>query len=167
MEVMTMKPRWIAAVAALIVLAAAAQWARAQMGPPPGPPGSPPPLGALLVGVHLTADQQAQVRTIMDTHRPAVEAARQQLDRQHGQLMTRLTAPGQITLADLTPLDQEIAQTERQLHEEMLRTAVEIRAILTPDQLATAAANGQKLEQIHSEMRGLMGPPPIPAADAP
>jgi periplasmic protein CpxP/Spy len=167
MEVMTMRRRWLAAVAALVTLAIASQWARAQMGRPPGPPGPPPPLGALLVGVHLTADQETQVRTIMETHRQAVEPLRQQLDTQHEQLMNKLTSPGQITLAELTPLDQEIAQTEQQLDQEMLKTAVEIRGILTPEQLATAAANGQKLAEIHSEMRALMGPPPIAAADAP
>ena len=103
----------------------------------------------------------------MDNQRQVVEPLRQQLETEHEQLMYKLTSPGQITLADLTALDQEIAQTEQQLHQEMLKAAVEIRAILTPDQLATAAANGQKLAQIHKEMRGLMGPPPAPPADAP
>jgi len=156
----------MATLIALTTIALTAPAARAQMGPPPGPPGGPPPIGALLIGVHLTADQQAQVKTIMDNHRQAADPLHQQLDAKHQELSAKLTQPGSLTLSDLTPLDQEIAHTEAQLHQEMLKAALEIRAILTPDQLATAAANNQKLAQIHGEMRDLLGPPPNPG-DAP
>jgi hypothetical protein len=39
-------------------------------------------------------------------------------------------------------------------------TALEVRAVLTPDQLATAAQDQKQLEQIHGEMSLIMGPPP-------
>jgi Spy/CpxP family protein refolding chaperone len=161
-----MDRKWLSAIfATLVLLGVGPLSLRAQMDPVFITHG-PPPLGMLLVGVILTPEQQAEVKTIMQSHRQAIEPLRQQLDTQREQLMTRLTSPGQVSLADLTPLEQESAQTDAQLRQEMLKAAVEVRAVLTPDQLAKAAANQQKLAQIHGEMRDVMGPLP-PPPDAP
>jgi hypothetical protein len=37
---------------------------------------------------------------------------------------------------------------------------LEVKAVLTADQLALAASNQQKLEKIHTELRQLVGTPP-------
>jgi len=154
-----MKRRWLSAVVGLAAVGIVSPAAFAQMGPP-GPPGPLPPIRMMLQGISLTADQQAAVDAILKSHQQTAQPLMDQLHSEHEALMAKLLSSGQVSLSDLTPLEQQSAQTEQQLNQDMLKAALEVKAVLTAEQLATAAQNQQKLEQIHSEMRQLTGPPP-------
>ncbi len=154
-----MNRRWLSAVVGLAATGILSPAAFAQMGPP-GPPGPPPPIGMMLQGISLTADQKTAIDAILKSHQQTAQPLMDQLHSEHEELTAKLLSSGQVSLSDLTPLEQQSAQTEQQLNQDMLKAALEVKAVLTPDQLATAAQNQQKLEQIHSELRQLTGPPP-------
>lgn len=161
-----MKRKWIAAAVGLAATIAVSSAAFAQMEPPvpPGPPGPPPPIGAMLQGVSLTSEQQSAIDAILKSLQQNAQPLLDQLHTERQQLMTKLVSSGEVSLSDLTPLEQETAQTQQQLEQDALKAALQVRAVLTAEQLSTAAQNQQKLEQIHSEMRQLSGGMPPEAA---
>jgi Spy/CpxP family protein refolding chaperone len=117
---------------------------------------SPIMLRTLLRAVALTESQQVQVRQILANHRPPLQRLRGQLRVAQEQLADRLYAPGPAKPEDLAPLTQQIGQLREQLGREALQTALEIRAVLTAEQLAKAAQIRQRLAQLRSEMRSLL-----------
>jgi Spy/CpxP family protein refolding chaperone len=119
--------------------------------------GSSGMLRLLIHSAGLTDDQKAQVRQIVASHRPRFQALRAQLRTASQQLTDRLYAAGPLTGDDLAPLRQQVAQLRDQLGQEALQTALEVRAVLTPEQLAKVAQVRQRLQELRSEMRTLLG----------
>jgi Spy/CpxP family protein refolding chaperone len=154
-----MNRRWLSAVVGMAAAGILSPAAFAQMGPP-GPPGPPPPIGMMLQGISLTSDQQTAIDAILKSHQQTAQPLMDQLHREHEELTAKLLSSGQVSLSNLTPLEQQSVETEQQLNQDMLKAALEVKAVLTADQLATAGRNQQKLEQIHTELRQLNGPPP-------
>jgi len=62
-----------------------------------------------------------------------------------------------VALGDLKPQLDEIAGLRRQLMEQGIKTALAIRKVLTPEQLAKVAELKQRMDKLHAEMRELMG----------
>jgi len=114
----------------------------------------------MLQGVSLSTEQQAVVAAIMKLHQQTLAPLLDQLRTYHEQMAAMLVSSGTVTLSDFTSLEQQSVQSEQQLQQETLKTALDVRAILTPDQLAAAAANQKKMQEFHSEMRLIMGPAP-------
>ena len=56
------------------------------------------------------------------------------------------------------PQLQRIASLREQLVHESAKVALEVRAILTPEQLARAAQVRDRMRQLHNEMRQLIQP---------
>ena len=150
-----MNRRWLSAAFGLVAVGTLLPAAFAQM----GPPGPPPPIGMMLQGVSLTADQKTAIDTILKAHQQVAQPLVDQLHSEREELTAKLLSSGEVSLSDLTPPQQQSAQTEQQLNQDTLKAALEIKGVLTADQLATVVQNQQKLEQIHSEMRQLVGPP--------
>ncbi len=106
----------------------------------------------------LTADQQAKVRAILGSHRTAMRPVITQLRQSQQELGTKLLAPGQVQVADLQPQLQRISQLRDQLAQDSAQAALEVRAVLTPDQLAKVGQTKERLRQLREEMRQLMQP---------
>jgi Spy/CpxP family protein refolding chaperone len=113
----------------------------------------PGTIRALVRGAELTEDQKAQVRQILDTHRPRLRQLRSDLRASHAQLMGRLHAPGPVTAEELAPLAAAVEQLRTQLDQEVLQAALEVRALLTPEQLAKAAEALQRQRERHEQRR--------------
>ena len=135
--------RRLTAAAALVVLCAGAAAAQLGIGGPAGrPPALPPPrdatmlLPALLQAANLTADQDARVRVLLTSRRGASQPRFQQLRQAEQQLLDQLTSTGPVTVAELQPQLDTIGALRRQLLQDMAALAVEIRSVLTPEQLA-------------------------------
>jgi Spy/CpxP family protein refolding chaperone len=109
----------------------------------------------LLRGANLTADQQARVREILAAHRGKSEQLVKQLRAAQEELLDRLLAPGTVQAEDLKPARQRIAQVWEQLAQDRLATALEIRGLLTPEQLARAAQVKDRYRALRAEMRAL------------
>ena len=117
----------------------------------------PMPMMMLLHHVNLTADQQTQVRQLMDADFAQAKPLRQQLHSIHDQIADKLLSPGSVATADIAPLQQQESQIHQQLDQQMLATALKIRAVLTPAQLSQAADLHGKLKSLRTQFQTLMG----------
>ena len=134
--------RRLTAAAALVVLCAGAAAAQFGIGGQAGMPPGPPPrrdamlLPTLLQTANLTADQDARVRALLTTRRAASQPLFQQLRQAEQQLLDQLTSTGPVTVAELRPQLDTIGGLRQQLLQDMAALAIEIRSVLTPEQLA-------------------------------
>ena len=159
-----MKTRWGVVVAGVLLLGV---WTGVSYGKRPGGIdgyGTGPGHGGFgmmlplfVKGAGLTEAQQAQVNQIVANHRPQFQGLVSQLRAAHTQLADKLYAPGPVKAEDLAPLTQQITQLRGQLSQEGLQVALEIRGVLTPEQLAKAGQTRQRFNELRAEMRGLLG----------
>jgi Spy/CpxP family protein refolding chaperone len=112
---------------------------------------------ALLAGVTLTSDQQTQITALHQAARTQTKPLMQQLHSLQGQMRDLMLAPGAVNTAQATTLQQQISALHAQLDEQRLNTELQVRAVLTPAQLAQAASTGAQMKALHQQMRSLMG----------
>jgi Spy/CpxP family protein refolding chaperone len=136
-----------------------------QMG---GPMMGPPPMGRMMHGdspammlhmvlrqADLTPDQRTQVQKIMEADHQNLRTLFAQLQAANSQLAEKLLAPGTVQAADLAPQVQQITQLRQQLMEQGVKTALAVRAVLTPQQLAKVAKTKDRMEKLQAEMRSI------------
>jgi len=156
-------------LAAVLLVASTAPVAIAQS-PPPGSRGALEgprgPMGRtdgelwlMIRAANLTTEQQAKVRGILSTHRATTRPLIEQLRQVQQELGDKLLAPGPLQPADLQPLLGRIGQLRDQLAQDGAQAALEVRAVLSPEQLARAAQTKERLTQLREEMRQLVQPP--------
>ena len=116
-------------------------------------PGTVLPL--LLRGVRLTDEQRTQVQKIMSSHRPAFDKFFKQLREAQEEMSNKLLAGGKIQEQDLAPQVQKMVQLRSQLAQEGLKSVLEVRGILTPEQLVKAAKLKQRMDALRAEMKSL------------
>ncbi len=138
-------------------------------GPPPGgpfggPPPVPPPLMMALRVANLTADQKKQIHDIMESSRTSSASQMQQMHSIRDQIADKLLSSGSVSAADLAPLQAQQTALQQQLDNQMISTALQIRGMLTADQLTKVAAAHEKLKQIHAQIDAILGPPDAPPA---
>ena len=151
-----------------IVLTALA-WISLVAAPLQAQPAGGPPMGGMMHGdspammlrmvlkqANLTSQQQDQVRKIMEADHQSLRALFTQLQAANNQVAEKLFAPGPVQAADLVPLVQKVTQLRQQLMEQGVKTALAIRAVLTPQQLAKAAQVQARLGKLQAEMRSIL-----------
>ncbi len=156
--------------ALLVSLIAASLWSTAAHAQPMGPPpmmgrghmghmelGEGPGMMMPLVLQHanLTPDQSDQVHKIMEADHETLRTLFAQLHAANDQFGDKLFAPGNLQAADLTPQIQRIMQLRQQLMEQGMKTALAIRAVLTPEQLAKVAQLKDRMQKLQTEMRSI------------
>jgi len=109
----------------------------------------------LLYKVGLTDDQKAEVKQILAKHRANLQLWRSQLQTNREQTVDMLLGAGAVTMNTLLPLAQDANGLRAQIAQEWLQALLEVRAILTEDQLAKAAGLKDQLRTLHHEMRSL------------
>jgi Spy/CpxP family protein refolding chaperone len=132
----------------LIGLAAASLYAVSVYAHPPmmGGPGMGGGCGGgrlvhvLLRSADLTADQETQVHDILDADRSAVHDIFGQMRQAKDDLATLLLGSQDVQADALAAQLAKIDQVQQQLAQHEADTVLKIRALLTPDQLAKAAA---------------------------
>jgi periplasmic protein CpxP/Spy len=133
---------------------------------PSGPPtlgaGSALPLPLLIVlrKVDLTSDQQAKLRQIMEASFKTTQPLLKQLHTIHDQIADKLLSSGAVTASDIAPLQQQENAIHQSLDQQMLSTALQIRGLLNPDQLAKAAELHNKLKSTIAQMDSIIGEAP-------
>ncbi|MBI3302207.1 MAG: periplasmic heavy metal sensor [Deltaproteobacteria bacterium] len=100
-------------------------------------------------------DQQARMREIMTAHRAAFQTLFEQLHTAQEGVADKLFAPGEVKSEDLTSQVEQTSKLQAQLAKEGLNVALEMRNLLTPEQLAKAAKLRERMRALHSEMRSL------------
>lgn len=120
-------------------------------------------LPVIIRSVGLSDEQFGKVRTIMEAHRPQLQAIAGELRSAQRTLAEALVAS---TLPDLEPTIRQITELRGRLMREGLAAAVEVRGVLTAEQLQRASEIGRKMIALRSEMESLLGdpsaPPPLP-----
>ena len=111
----------------------------------------------LLKSADLTPAQQSQVQLILNSSHTQMTALHGQLMALHEQISAKLLGPGTVTSADLKPLVQQASAIEGNLNQSMADTAIAIRNVLTPEQLAKLAQVHKKLHDLHTQVQQLMG----------
>lgn len=106
----------------------------------------------------LTPDQQAKVRAILSAHRATTRPLIEQLRQAQQELSARLLAPGALQPADLQPQLTRIGQLRDQLAQGSAQAAIDVRAVLTPEQLGRVGQTRDRLKQLRDEMRQIMEP---------
>ncbi len=112
-------------------------------------------LPLMLRSANLTPDQQTRVREILSAHRTASQPVVAQLRQAQNDLADKLFAPAQVKGDDLQSQLQKIAQLREQLLQDSAKTVLEVRALLTPEQLGKAAQAKDRLRQLQGEIRQL------------
>lgn len=132
-------------------------------GPPMGPPGGGPMMGGpgilspmLMKKINLTADQQTQVHQIMENHHDTFHALFQKLEAVHEATVDKFFSAGKLTTDDFSAQTQQTTQLQEQLRNESLNMELEIRAVLTTEQLAKAAVLNENMQAMHAQMRDLL-----------
>jgi Spy/CpxP family protein refolding chaperone len=113
----------------------------------------------LIRSANLTPEQETKVRTILSAHRTGTRATLDQLRRAQDELADKLLAAAPIQTADLQPQLQQIGQLREQLLQDSAQIALEVRAVLTPEQLAKAAQVKARMKQLQGEMQHLFERP--------
>jgi Spy/CpxP family protein refolding chaperone len=111
-----------------------------------------------LRGVSLTEAQRDQVRQIEQAGWAQAKNGFEQMRAVHEQIMAKLLAPGSVTEADLAPLVQQAQALRAQADEQHVMRELQLREVLTPQQLAEAASHHQQLESLHEQEHQLMQP---------
>jgi Spy/CpxP family protein refolding chaperone len=115
-------------------------------------------LPALLRSANLTADQQTKMHDILKARRTAARPLVASLRQAQQDLADKLLAAGTVSVADVQPQLDRINQLRGQLLQNSAQAALDIRAILTADQIAKAADTKDKLRQLHQEIHQLLRP---------
>ena len=115
----------------------------------------------------MTPDQRKQVRQVFLADRGTMRDTLKALHDAHEALADKMLSAGTVTDADIAPLAQQVATLHQQLLDHGTKVMLQIRAIATPDQLAKAAATKAKLDDLHAQIRTLLGDspeddPPLP-----
>ncbi len=151
-----MKRAWLIVLIAVMTVAIGAPTAMAQgfghgrgMGAFPG----------MLRNLNLSDAQKGQIRQIVANYRPQFQTLRQQLMNAQKQLGDKLYDPTS-TAEQLTPLADQVNQLRGQLEQLRVRMALDIRSVLSADQVTKAAQTRQQLSQLRAQMRALLAPTP-------
>jgi Spy/CpxP family protein refolding chaperone len=115
-------------------------------------------LWLMIRAANLTPEQQTRVRAILSAHRATARPLIEQLRQAQQELGGKLLASGPVQAADLQPQLQRISQLRDQLAQDSAGAALEVRAVLTPEQLARVAQTKERLRQLREEMRQLVQP---------
>jgi Spy/CpxP family protein refolding chaperone len=111
----------------------------------------------LLKSANLTPAQESQVQLILNSNRAQMRSLGQELRSLHEKISEKLLGPGTVTASDLKPLVDKATHLEGTLNQSMTDTALSIRNVLTPAQIAKLAEVHTKLNGIHKQFQGLMG----------
>jgi len=112
-------------------------------------------LQLMLRSANLTPEQNAKVRDLVAARRATARSLQQQLRQAEDDLAGKLLAAGTVNFADLQPQLQQVASLREQVLRDSAQTALEIRALLTPEQLSRAAQTDSRMRQLQREMRQL------------
>ena len=102
-------------------------------------------------GLNLTDAQYEQMNNIRAANMAALDAIQQRRQAVLQQLAEQMGGSGAVTVAALAPLQQQATMLKDQLDMLRLNMTIEIRAVLTPDQLGRAAELHQHLAALQAQ----------------
>jgi len=111
----------------------------------------------LLEKLDLTDGQKSQLQQIQENHHATFKALIGEIHALRAQVGEKFFAPGAVQSGDFTAQLARAAELRQQLIQEGFTAALEIRAVLTEEQLTKANELRKKFQALHEEMRNLHG----------
>ena len=111
----------------------------------------------ILHALHLTDAQKSQVHEAEHAAWSQAKPIMADMRKIHEQMANELTTAGPVTPDQLAPMMQQEEQLRTQLDQIHVNTIVQIRNLLTPEQVAQAAAMHQKLAALHQQEHEITG----------
>ena len=117
-----------------------------------------------LQGVTLTDAQQTRMHDIMHASWQQLKPQMQQLHALREQIGGDLASTAAISAPQLVALQQQAQTLQNQLDQAHLAAAMQVRALLTPDQLSQAATVHAQLAALHQQEHAVLSQTPAAAA---
>lgn len=117
-----------------------------------------------LQGVTLSDAQQTRMHDIMHASWQQLKPQMQQLRTLREQIGSDLASTAAISTPQLVALQQQAQTLQNQLDQAKLATAMQVRALLTPDQLAQAATVHAQLAALHQQEHAVLSQTPAATA---
>ena len=117
-----------------------------------------------LQGVTLSDAQQTRMHDIMHANWQQLKPQMLQLRALQEQIGGDLASTATISPAQLAALQQQAQTLRNQLDQARLATAMQVRALLTPDQLSRAATVHAQLAALHQQEHAVMSQAPSSTA---
>lgn len=115
-------------------------------------PGVLPPV--IMEKLDLTTDQHTRIYQIMENHRSTFQTLFQQLGAVRAEAADKFFMTGKLSTEDFTAQTQQANHLQGQLRSEGLIMVLEIRNVLTTEQLTKAAALHALLQTLQAQMPG-------------
>ena len=109
-----------------------------------------------LQGVTLTADQKAQMHGILKANMQQMKSQWHQLHALHEQIGSELASTATVSPATLAAQQQQVETLQSQLDQARLSAALQVRQLLSSDQLSQAASVHSQLTALHQQERAVM-----------
>jgi len=109
----------------------------------------------LLSALNLTPEQLAKIEVSKNAFREAQRAYLSEIRVLRQEVGDKLYGPNRVAEADVARQITKIADLREKILREGFRIALDVRNVLTPEQLAKAATIRQQLIEIQSEVREL------------
>jgi len=114
-------------------------------------------LPVLLHNADLTPEQRSKVRDIMRSHGATFRKVFGELRAAHEALGEKMFAAGPLSEAEVREQLGKTSALRQKLTEEGAKVMLEVRAVLTPEQLAKMDKTRKRLEELRKEMAELLG----------
>src|SRR5207247_10235148 len=115
-------------------------------------------LQLLLPGASVPDEQEAQVPKSMAGRRTQTRALVREMRAGQAALLDKLFGAGDLKANDLKPELDRLTRARAQLMDHAVTTALDIRKVLTPEQLARTAKIKDRMRVLHDQMRELVEP---------
>jgi Spy/CpxP family protein refolding chaperone len=112
-----------------------------------------------LHAINLTDEQKAQAKEIMKAGWQQMRPLMKQERALHEQQMNTLLSAGAVTAEQMQPILAQEEALRTQIDTVHLNTMIQMRGLLTAEQLSKAATMHAQLEQLHAQEHAVMGEP--------
>jgi Spy/CpxP family protein refolding chaperone len=109
-----------------------------------------------LQGVQLTSSQRQQMHELMKAAWTQDKAQVKQLHALKTQISDAMASSGSVSADTMSGLQQQAAEIREKLDADRLSTAMQVRGLLTPDQLSQSASVHTQLKALHQQESALM-----------
>ncbi len=113
----------------------------------------------ILHSLNLTDAQKTAVQQAEHNAWSQAKPIMAEMHKVHEQMATALTTAGTVSAEQLAPIMAQEEQLHTQLDQIHVNTMVQIRNLLTPEQVAQAASMHEKLAALHQQEHEVMGEP--------
>ena len=113
----------------------------------------PETMPPFLRGVTLTEEQKTKVHEILQSQRPAAQDTLKRILAIRNELGNRILYPGKLDEDQLAPLLEQLLFLQNQIQRQNFRTMLEIRNLLTPEQMAQGVEYRERMKAQQSQSK--------------